>query len=339
MASPHASPQPLVADLIARLSLAPRQAAKQLTLWPLLLGRAAAAAAPPYGTLADAVAAGAARITEVDEHGVVPTIAVENRGKEAVLVLFGEELRGAKQNRIANASFLVDAGHRVAIEVSCVEAGRWGRRGAAEFSVPSQVASHSLRRLMSQKVAGALRAGRRFKADQSEVWDEVAQRVAFSRTSSATGAYADYVATRSTDLRELEQAFHPLPGQVGFAAAIGDEIVGLEVIGRPEVFARAFRALLGGYLIDAVDAAFLRGQSAGRRPAERRSPSGLGELDAPAAPLREGFDAPEPFLEALAEAQVTASPSLDLGEDLRIEGARVRGCALACREVVHLTAF
>jgi hypothetical protein len=60
------------------------------------------------------------------------------------------------------------------------------------------------------------------------------------------------------------------------------------------------------------------------RPAERRSPSGPGELDATAVSLREGFDAPEPFLEALAEAPVAASPSLDLGEDLRIEGARVQ---------------
>ena len=46
---------------------------------------------------------------------------------EAVLLYDGEELVGAKQNRILNVSVLVGAGAKMPIPVSCVEQGRWAR--------------------------------------------------------------------------------------------------------------------------------------------------------------------------------------------------------------------
>jgi hypothetical protein len=42
-----------------------------------------------------------------------------------LLLLDGEELVGAKQNRILNTTVLVDAHVTVTIPVSCVEQGRW----------------------------------------------------------------------------------------------------------------------------------------------------------------------------------------------------------------------
>ena len=44
-------------------------------------------------------------------------------------MLDGEELIGAKQNRILNTTVLVAAHTEVTIPVSCVEQGRWGYRG------------------------------------------------------------------------------------------------------------------------------------------------------------------------------------------------------------------
>ena len=58
--------------------------------------------------------------------GSVPDLLVENRGDVRVLFLEGEELIGAKQNRILNTSVLVAAHTKVKIPVSCVERGRWG---------------------------------------------------------------------------------------------------------------------------------------------------------------------------------------------------------------------
>lgn len=66
--------------------------------------------------------AGSLRVDEIDKGGSVSHVRVVNQGKRPVLFLFGEEIRGAKQNRVANATFLVPA-----------ETGA-GRRGAKHES-------------------------------------------------------------------------------------------------------------------------------------------------------------------------------------------------------------
>ena len=50
-----------------------------------------------------------------------------------MLLLDGEELVGAKQNRIVNLSILVPANSELVIPVSCVEAGRW-HHASADFA-------------------------------------------------------------------------------------------------------------------------------------------------------------------------------------------------------------
>ena len=83
-----------------------------------------------YVTLDEALPRGL-RITEVDEAGSVPELVVENPLDERVLLYDGEELVGAKQNRILNVSVLVEAKSKLTIPVSCVEQGRWSRTSAA----------------------------------------------------------------------------------------------------------------------------------------------------------------------------------------------------------------
>ena len=312
---PHSS---LVADFLSTVHLGPRQAAKQLTLWPLLREEAAPGSAP-FVLLAEALEAGWLTVDEVSEDGSVPHVRVTNRGPQAVLVLFGEELLGAKQNRISNASFLVPAEDELVIDVSCVEQGRWNR-GRGAFASSDHVASSFLRRKMAAKVAESRGRGEGFDADQGEVWREVGDRLMASGTHSGSAAYADYRESRSTDLEELQAAFHPVAGQVGFVAALGETVEGVEVLAEPRAFEAAFPRLLSSYAIDAVDQGWLRAR-------EKEEPDA------------QAFDAPEAFLEALAEAPVREGPSLGAGLDLRIEGERVAGCALAEGAVVHLMAF
>ena len=106
-------------DFLSGLGLATHQSHKLLTVWPLVLGdESQGADTPAYITLSDAMERGDLVVDEVSEGGRVPHARVENRGDVAVLVLFGEEIRGAKQNRIANASFLVASKSSVVIDVS-----------------------------------------------------------------------------------------------------------------------------------------------------------------------------------------------------------------------------
>ena len=57
-----------------------------------------------YVLVDEALAAKALVVEEVDEAGSVPDLLVENKGDTRVLFIEGEELVGAKQNRIVNVS-------------------------------------------------------------------------------------------------------------------------------------------------------------------------------------------------------------------------------------------
>src|SRR5262245_51902255 len=62
-----------------------------------------------YRVLDDALATGQFHVTEVSDGGVVPRLLVLNETDSPVLLLDGEELVGAKQNRVVNLSLMVAA--------------------------------------------------------------------------------------------------------------------------------------------------------------------------------------------------------------------------------------
>ena len=65
----------------------------------------------------------------------------------------GEQLVGAKQNRILNTDVIVPAHSKLSIPVSCVEAGRWdGRRHSENFEPAPQAAYPELRRAKAAQV-------------------------------------------------------------------------------------------------------------------------------------------------------------------------------------------
>jgi hypothetical protein len=84
-----------------------------------------AAPRPPTLALRQALALGIVRHRGGLEAGSVPNLAVRNDGDTPVLLLHGEELIGAKQNRVVNVTMLVPAKTVLKIPVSCVEQGRW----------------------------------------------------------------------------------------------------------------------------------------------------------------------------------------------------------------------
>src|ERR671932_2893421 len=73
-----------------------------------------------YLTLEQAIALGF-HVTEVDAAGSVPELLAKNPLDANVLLYDGEELIGAKQNRILNVTVLVPARSETKSPVSCVE--------------------------------------------------------------------------------------------------------------------------------------------------------------------------------------------------------------------------
>ena len=124
-----------------------------LTIVPLL---GTSSSAPDYDTLDAALARGTLQITEVTESGSVPEIKVLNTGQRPVLIIDGEELVGAKQNRTVNISILIPPAADVIVPVTCVETGRWNRQSRG-FASSSRTHYAAGRAAKSAQVSESLR--------------------------------------------------------------------------------------------------------------------------------------------------------------------------------------
>ena len=200
-----------------------------------------------YLTLEQAVPLGF-HVTEVDEAGSVPQLLATNPLDKNVLLYDGEELLGAKQNRILNVTVLVAAASDTRIPVSCVEVGRWHAR-SARFSPGGHAAYPELRRQKAQQLSAApLDLG----VAQSAVWEEISAKAQRMNVTSPTGAQDDIFKSHADSLGALHERFPLVPGQSGAAFALGDRIC-VDYVSRPDAFAQLYPKLLHGYLLDALE--------------------------------------------------------------------------------------
>lgn len=200
-----------------------------------------------YVTLDEALPLGF-RVEEITEAGTVPELLVKNPLNEDVLLYDGEELTGAKQNRILNVSVLVEARSTLTIPVSCVEQGRWQRRSDM-FASAAHASNPRLRRrkaemLQTEPLARGLA--------QADVWEEVALTAERLRVDSPTSANEDAFRAHRPSLAELEHAFPLQPGQCGAILALGSSLC-LDAVSRPDAFTHLWPKLRTGYLLDALD--------------------------------------------------------------------------------------
>ena len=171
-------------------------AVRNLTVTPLYAARPVGIA---YLTLDEALARKLGETTEIGEQGSVPELRFRNDGPLPVFLLDGEELRGAKQNRVVNMSMLAPAHAETPIPVSCIEAGRWSFKSRA-FATSAN-AHHSRGRAMKLKsVSASLTARRGPRSDQSQVWSEINRKSAAMATLSDTAALSDVFDQRQSEI-------------------------------------------------------------------------------------------------------------------------------------------
>jgi hypothetical protein len=300
-----------LSDLIAGLTIHAPLRHRNLTVFPLT-GEGAPAA--DYLVLDEALERGLAHITEVSEAGSVPELAFENDAERDVLLLDGEELVGARQNRILNISILVGAKQKLVVPVSCVERGRWSYL-SREFGSAGRKLYAKARAAKMAQVSRSMQESASRASDQSFLWQDLAEKRVRMAVASHTEAMADLYEAREDTLDGYRQAFAPLPGQVGAVFAVDGELRGVEILDTAQTFARFLDKLVGSYAMDAIDT---------EQPRERAL--SLEEVGA--------------FLAKIGAAQAKSFPALGKGEDLRLEGDRLAGGALLAEgRVVHLAAF
>lgn len=300
-----------IAQTLEVLQLAPAQKYLNLSVFPLLSPEPAPQS---YLTLDEALEQKLASISELTQGGVVPELRFDNLSERPVLLLDGEELVGAKQNRVLNITILVGGFAKIVIPVSCVERGRWHHL-SREFGSAKRHMYAKARAAKMAQVTRSMRSSGSRRSDQSAVWAEIAAKSARMGSFSATEAMAAMYEQEQHRLDGFEQAFRALDQQVGAVFAINDQILGAELFDSDEAFAKLLNKLVGSYAMDAIE-----------------EPNEKGEA------LSE--QAVTDFLSRIQSSATESFPAVGEGQDLRLHGRGVSGGALLVNgRLVHLSAF
>jgi hypothetical protein len=202
----------------------------------------------PVYRLLDADTLASVKVTEISESGSVPELLVENLLESRVFLMDGQELVGAKQNRILNTDVLVPAGARLKIPVSCVEAGRWNYK--SETFSPGKTASFTIRSGKQTRVHESLRRTGQHDADQGAVWQEVSQSLKHASCSSPTSSLHDAYAKREKDLVEFRKSFQLPEKAVGVAVFDGTDFRGMDIFDRHSTLQYFWDSLVDSYAIE-----------------------------------------------------------------------------------------
>ena len=234
-------PEIRVADPIAHESI---------SIFPL---KAEAGSNVRYVLSDEALGTGTVTVEEVGEAGSVPDLIVDNQADSLVLFLEGEELRGAKQNRVLNTSVLVAAKTKITIPVSCVERGRW-RFTSRHFASGGSHSSSKLRHILRRTVLQSIKEGQGHRSDQGEVWQEVDRQMASLGSHSETAAMADTYETHKDRLAEYRERLKYVEGATGLAVAVGKKVVSVDLFDKPSTCQKVWDRLLTGVIMDALEA-------------------------------------------------------------------------------------
>lgn len=271
-----------------------------------------------YLTLGEALRLGDGKfsIREVSSSGSVPELLVVNDLDKPVLILEGEELIGAKQNRVPNLTLLVPAGKEVRLPVSCVEAGRWSH-STPEFTEAPRTQFASGRARKVESVSMSMRHTGVRHSDQGDVWQGIAEKAACLGTHSPTSAMADMYRDRQPQLEDYALALREATmDSHGAAFAVGSRIVGIDIFDQATTCDKLAGKVLAGYALEAIS-----------------------------EPANHAFKMPsvslvKRLLADLISGEIQSYPALGAGSDLRFSGRdSVGGGLFVDGALLHLAAF
>jgi hypothetical protein len=266
-----------------------------------------------YITLKEGLEAGSLTIHELSVHGSVPELVAVNTGHLPVLILDGEELAGAKQNRAVNTTIMVPSLSKVNIPVSCTEQGRWSY-STKTFMDSDVVMSHRTRKNRSASVTRNLVNEMSFRSDQGQVWENIHSEASFVNASSATGAMRDTFEHLRPRLEDYVNAFAVVEKQKGFVVLVNGKPVGMEMISSHEKYALLHAKLMRSYATEAI---YSEGENGSATADEARK-----------------------FVKEATLCRSECYPSIGIGDDWRFTGNGMVGSALVVNgSVLHYAFF
>lgn len=304
--------QEVLQGYLNEVKIGRRQSFRNLAMFPLL---STYSLDLDYLLLDEALSGGLVEVAEVSKEGSVPELQVINKSPKMVLILDGEELVGAKQNRIVNTTILIQGNATIVIPVSCVEQGRWSYH-SPRFSSEERVMSPSLRAMKSEQVQFSLRSSGQYRSDQGALWEEISEKAARRGAGSPSMAMAEIYEKDRPSIKEYSSHFILIDSQVGAIFMINGKVVGMDCLGKADSFSKVFGKLVDSYALDAID-----------WPDKEKDHKAL-------------RSAVTDFMKAARTAKIETHPSVGLGMDLRFESKKVIGFSLIVQDkILHLCIF
>jgi hypothetical protein len=195
----------------------------------------------------------------------VNELALVNRSGKKLLLLAGEVVVGGRQDRIVQEDRIIPpVSVPVALNVFCVEHGRWTARsasyGGGGAAARAGVSPEDAPPKFSSLGAVAhprLRGAAQDKKEQGEVWKEVGENNAKLGTANGTDTYQEVyksgrVGAQMDDyVRALEREVLR-PGVVGVVVARNGKPVWADLFASQRLFASYWPKLLKSYVVDAL---------------------------------------------------------------------------------------
>jgi len=284
-----------------------------LTVIPLFSG---ARSELNYLLMDEAISQEVLAVTELEQGGSVPELHAANLGDPMILLVEGEQLRGAKQNRTLNLTVLMAGRSEVVIPVSCSEAHRW-QTVSYRFRTSGHHAHPELRRQKSRSVSESLRRGRGHRSDQMAVWNEVQRISCCLHAISPTSDYEAVYEQAGREASEWAESLRPPADAVGVVVGLSGRPEMVDIFDKPATLQRLWGKLCGGYVVGAMSCA--------------------GRTDT-AAPMAVA-DARD-FLARAARSSMQANSSPGVAADVRIMEPDLQGAAAVYEGIaVHVALF
>ena len=301
----------LLQSYLGQIKVGEPQTHKNLAAYPVLSNQLSVL---DYITLDESLSQGLIEISEIDKDGSVPELKLANKSEKMILILDGEELVGAKQNRIVNTTMLIPPMEVILIPVSCVEQGRWVYK-TEKFHSEERLASPALRAMKAEHVGNTVRASGEYRSDQGAIWQQISEKASRRGTRSSSMAMADIYNQDKPELEGYLEHFRAVPFQVGAVFLINGKIIGMDCVDKSVTFEKLFKKLVESYALDAVDWFDPKVESKESRA----------DVDA--------------FLKVIADSRTKSHKSVGLGIDLRLDSAGCVGFALTYGQILHLSVF
>jgi len=183
----------------------------------------------------------------IEERNRIDSVLLSYNGRNPLFVMDGEEIVGARQNRIFNTSFTIENEDKLSVPVTCVEEGRWS--GSKNFSTGRICAHPAIRAITAASITKNLSTNHSFMSDQNSVWKEVRKTLIKTKTHSKTLSMHEAFETR---YKLFDVGFVPGNDVVGIIGYTGKGPLAMDIFHSPEIFKKLSKKLMKSYLFGTI---------------------------------------------------------------------------------------